>query len=298
MEKLDELIVYNITDAAIAEMKNKYTALTVKDVTDTNGFLECRTARMVVRDRRIEVEKRRKELKSESLSFGRKVDDRAKEITKGLTEIEDHLQTNEDVINNEKKRIQAEVDKKDQEKFESRINILNGYKSYSTNIDEIKLMSDEEFDELKANAKENFETLEREATELREQAEKTRIERDELLKKQKVQDAENQKLKDELIAKQRADHERDQKIIAEKEKSEAIERKRRADEQAEKVKRERILAHKEAEAKAIKAEEERVAAEKIADKRLFNQLKASFPTLETAWVEIARLRKKIKKLGV
>ena len=63
---------------------------------------------MVVKNHRVAVEKKRKDLKADALEWGRKVDAEAKRITVLLEPIEVHLQTEEDKVTKEKERIRTQ----------------------------------------------------------------------------------------------------------------------------------------------------------------------------------------------
>jgi hypothetical protein len=106
MEK--QLVTYDITDAAIHQMEQAYMGYTIMGLEDKEGFDMVHEARMVVKGKRIEVEKRRKELKADALAWGRKVDSEAKKIFKKLEPIETHLKAEEDKITEEKRRIKEE----------------------------------------------------------------------------------------------------------------------------------------------------------------------------------------------
>ncbi len=56
------------TDTAIAEMSERYLPLQIKGIDDTKGLKAVHSARMIVRNHRLRVEKVRKELKAESLA--------------------------------------------------------------------------------------------------------------------------------------------------------------------------------------------------------------------------------------
>jgi uncharacterized FlgJ-related protein len=106
--ELQQLVKFNVTDAAIAQMAERYMKLTINGLEDTEGFKAVHVARMDVKGRRIEVEKTRKSLKEEALRFGKLVDGEAKRITALIAPIEEHLQSEEDKIQAEKDRIKAE----------------------------------------------------------------------------------------------------------------------------------------------------------------------------------------------
>ena len=150
-----ELQKFSITDAAIAKLAAEFLALKVKGLDDKEGLTEVHSARMVVKARRIEVEKKRKELKESSLSFGRSVDGEAKRITALLLPIETHLENEESIIEKEKKRLALEVAQKRQAKLQERANKL---KAYECTIDAVTLstLPGDVFDKTLANAEHNY----------------------------------------------------------------------------------------------------------------------------------------------
>jgi hypothetical protein len=105
---IKDVIKYDVTEAAIAEMKKQFMPLVINNIDDKESFDAVHNARMVVKNHRVSIEKKRKELKADALEYGRKVDSEAKRITALLEPIETHLQTEEDKVINEKKRIQEE----------------------------------------------------------------------------------------------------------------------------------------------------------------------------------------------
>jgi len=293
-KKLKELITYTVTDAYLAQIKKDYLALTVQGLDDKDGYAKCHEARIEVKGRRVAVEKRRKELKSDSLEFGRKVDTEARRITVELEEVEDHLREQQDVIDNEKERIKEAEVKALREKLDARFLTMQKYRVLVSES-ELSVLSDEEFDGMAMDAKEAFEN-----SELKRIADEKRLieleaEREIQAQKIRDQEAENKRLKDEMIARQ-------QKEIDEKERQIEEERRGRAKLEAKQKEKDRKEAEFQAEVKKIaqdaedaqKREEQKrqqAAAKKIADKKLFKSIKKRFPTLESAWVEIARLTK-------
>jgi hypothetical protein len=114
LETKDEnrVVRYNITDMAISEMAEEYKDLVIGDLEDGEQFALVHDARMVVKGKRIEVEKKRKELKVEALAWGRKVDSEANRIFLLLKPIESRLQAEEDKVLDERKRIKEQAEKK------------------------------------------------------------------------------------------------------------------------------------------------------------------------------------------
>jgi|LSQX01.1.fsa_nt_gb hypothetical protein len=100
-----QLSEFRISDAAIAAMAEDYLPLVIAGIDDADGFRKVHEARMVVKSKRVEVEKVRKALKEDALKYGRMVDAEAKRITALIAPIETHLKEQEDAYNAEKERI-------------------------------------------------------------------------------------------------------------------------------------------------------------------------------------------------
>ena len=99
-----ELKKYNLADAKIAELKNKFLPLKVEDVDDKVNYELCKSSYQEVKQIRLGIEDTRKALKASSLDFGRKVDTEARRLTREIRIIEDHLQTQRDVVEEEKEK--------------------------------------------------------------------------------------------------------------------------------------------------------------------------------------------------
>ena len=100
-----QIAKFNLPDAAIAQMTGQFLPLKIADANDVAGYKAVHEARMLVKSKRVEVEKVRKELKADALEYGRKVDAEAKRITAMLQPIEDHLTAEEEAYLAEKERI-------------------------------------------------------------------------------------------------------------------------------------------------------------------------------------------------
>lgn len=98
-------VEYLVTEDEIAATKARYAAL---DASTPAGYEEVRQAIATVRSTRVAIEKRRAELKAESLEYGRQVDSVAKRLTALVEEIEDPLVAKKKAIDDEKARIKAE----------------------------------------------------------------------------------------------------------------------------------------------------------------------------------------------
>lgn len=108
---------FGLADAVIATLSAQYMPLTIKGVDDEAGFECVHAARVVIKDRRIAVEKTRKALKADALAYGQAVDAEAKRITRLLEPIEDHLASEEERIKAERYAIKHAARLAEEEAF-------------------------------------------------------------------------------------------------------------------------------------------------------------------------------------
>jgi hypothetical protein len=295
-----ELQKYNVTDAAIAELKTDYMARTVKDANDLKGYELCKEARIDIKKRRVSVEKTRVQLKAESLEYGRRVDGEAKRITALLEPIETHLIEQEKIVDDEKARIKAEAEEKEAVRFTERTDKLvqgfsatwNGqnYTAYGLQIPAalVKVCTDEQFTQFITQVQEKKDI---EDARLKAEEDSRKAEAERLAKAIAEQEAERQRLADisrkqaEESARIKADQEaieaekkriadaevarlkaiEDENIRVENDKSRLAELEQARKEAAEKAKTEaEVKAKRDAEEKAEKERLAKIAAEKKA----------------------------------
>jgi len=115
---LNSLINYNVTDAAITALAEKYerfpTDLSVKDNYDIvkSGVSEVRTLRS-------EVESRRKDLKKDALEYGRKVDSAANGIKERLLAIETPMKEAKKEFDTKQEIEKREIARKEEERVDT-----------------------------------------------------------------------------------------------------------------------------------------------------------------------------------
>ncbi len=281
---------FNVTDAAIAKIKEEYLCLVVTDLTDRKQIEKVHEARMDVKGKRIEVEKTRKELKEDALRYGQAIDKEAKRITALLTPIEEHLNTEDGKVQAEKDRIKTEAEAKEAERLQARINTLNtfgatfngqNYISYGFQIPValLKVCTDEQFttfiakvqeakdaDDVRIKAEE--EARKAEAARLAKIAAEQEAERARLEAIRKEQEAAAAKIKAEQEAidaekKRIADAEAKRAKDIEDEKKRVEEEKRRAEELEKARKEAAEKALRDAEAKRLKDEADRIEKERL-----------------------------------
>jgi len=121
-----ELAKYSLPDAEIAKMKEQAFALKVESPKDVKNYDLAKSAHQDVKKVRINIERKRTELKASSLEFGRRVDAEAKRLIGKIKEIEDYLLEQRKIVEDEKERIRkvreeqirAEEEKKKREEEE------------------------------------------------------------------------------------------------------------------------------------------------------------------------------------
>ena len=156
-----EIKKFNLADAKIAELKEKFKDLEISGVEDKDGYKAVSEAIKIVRTYRTGVEKVRKQIKEDYLKTGRAIDEEAKRLTASLEEIENPLkdkkQEIDDEIQAEKDRqeaeAQAKTDKRVEEleavgiKFDGRFYSIG--EDISVDIVTLKDFTDEQFAEFK-----------------------------------------------------------------------------------------------------------------------------------------------------
>ena len=121
-----EIAKYDLSAAAIKKLEQEFMPLSVKSLDDEEGYAQVKEALRFMVSKRNEVEDKRKELKADSLKFGRAVDDEAKRLTFMLSPIELHLKAEKDKIDSEKKRIAEEEEARKQRVIVHRHQMLVG----------------------------------------------------------------------------------------------------------------------------------------------------------------------------
>jgi hypothetical protein len=154
---------------AIEEWSEKANAIVVTDETQKELMAEAREGRLLLKAKRIEVEKVRKSLKEQSLSEGRLIDSVAKYLTSLIEPAEKHLELQEKFveIQEQNKRIKLKAD---------RTEMLKPYlEVIDPNSIQLDLISEEAFTTILNGAKVSLENKREEALRL----EKERLEREE-----------------------------------------------------------------------------------------------------------------------
>lgn len=231
------------------QWKAKAGALVVTDVNQKREMQEARVARLALRDIRIKVEGRRKELKEDSLRKGKAIDSVAN-LLKGLIEpIEEHLEKQEKFAE------LAEVKNKAELKA-TRTEML-GVFGIQTEFYDLSNMPQNDFDQLYNNCKKAYE--ERIAAEKKAEEDRIAAELEQQKERERVRE-ENERLKKEAL-------ERERVLLEERKKAEAA--RKAAEETARKQREaaEKKLADEKARAEAEQKKMREEAQKKLAQER-------------------------------
>lgn len=288
-----------------AEWKEKALALVVKDINETDLMQQAREARLILQKIRTSADKKRKELKEDSLNYGRAVQGVYNFIEDLIKPIEKHLQEQEDfvIIEEEKIRTKLHADRTEE---------LKPYAEFVPFGLDLGNLTEDDYQKMlkgaKLQQKDKEETLAREKAEREErerleaeQREAQRIENERLKKEAEEKAAlrakRNEELRPYIIfirdynamlemeekayssalaeiivgAKQHWDHEAKvarEKAVQERLRNEQLEKERLAREKAERELQEKKAAEEKAAADKLAAEEAEAAkgeAEKFAD---------------------------------
>lgn len=292
--QMQDLVKYSVTKAALAELRTECMALRVLGPDDEEGYARCRDKLKSVVKLRTGGDAERKALNKEALAFQRFVNSEWDAIAAEIEPIETHLRTNCAIVDNEKKRREEEAARAAKERIDNRILKLQSLHA-TFRFDEIAALSDEAFEDLVDREQTRFNAEQRkreeEAARLAE-LERERAANEALLaaerEKTRQLEAEAQKMREEKAAIER------EKIRKAAEEERVAKAKQEAADAALEAERRAAMARAEAEEferlKAKKAAEAK-AAKEVADKKLFSAIRSRFQTLESAWVELARLYK-------
>jgi hypothetical protein len=273
-----ELMQFQITDTAIAELKDRYMGLKIKGLDDKEGFELVHRARIDVKNRRVEVTKTGKSLRAEANAYNQAVLKEEKRILCLLEPIEEHLEAEERRVTEEKERIKAEALEAEKRRITARVDALfalgmtfNGigynYLCVSITQDMMIKATDEQFGNFCTRIAEAKEEEEKRLAEI----EKTRKEEEVRISKIAEEQAEEKKRLD-AVAKEQADKEakikaEEDRIAAEKKAVEDAKIKEEDDRRrAEELEKAKAEAAEKAKAEEIRRreEEERKRAEREA----------------------------------
>lgn len=201
-------ITFEATKEALEQLVGETSLLTVSGIDDKNGIATVREKRLEYKRLRISIEKRREELKAESLKYGQEVDGMARALTAIIQPEEKRLQHEEDIVKREQERLAKEAAEHREKMIRARLEMLSqlsypGCQVYI--VADVDLRDPKDWESLLANAREKKAAYDKQEAERK--AESDRI-------------AEQQRLEAEKLANERAEFERRQ--AEEKQRRDAV----------------------------------------------------------------------------
>lgn len=252
---------FNEFAAIASEWESKAKSIIVTDESQTELMSEAREARLLLKSKRVEIEKRRKALKEQSLREGQLIDSVAKYLKELIEPSEKHLELQEKYAEIKTAERKAELERQRSSK-------LSPFAEFVPSNIRLSELSEEDFMKLLSGAKVQHEAK----IEAEKKAELERIE------KEKKEAAERERI--------RIENEKLKKEAAEREKQIAIEKRKAAE--AEKQRNEAAAKLQAAQAELQKNEEQSVLNESTASDsekilQLIQQLKSiKFYDVKTA----------------
>jgi hypothetical protein len=302
-------IEFEATKDELRALVAGFAELTVAGVNDKEGIAAAREARIKLKNLRTSIEKRRKELKADSLEYGKRVDGVAKELTAIIEPEEKRLEHEESIVKREQERLAKLAEEQRRAKIQARLRDLQLCgKSYLES--DIADLSDEDFAELLKAEQADKQRRDEESAEAerkrKEAEEANRLEREKLAKEkgelERKQAAAEERLKRmqarmELLAQAGFVHQytgdqladmlpTDWEEVLETARQQKAKRDRKAAEEQAKLDRQR-KEQEEAQAK-IDAEKKRLADEAREQERQAELEKAKAEAAEAARVEAER----------
>jgi len=119
-----ELSKYDTVIPAVEELKSQFMSLAIVDINDKENYEKVKEGIKFIISKRTAIEEKRKELKADSLAFGRAVDARAKEIVSLINPIEEHLKAQKLKIDEEIESIKRQGEERRQAIIMARHNKL------------------------------------------------------------------------------------------------------------------------------------------------------------------------------
>jgi len=119
-----ELAKYDSVIPKVEELKEQYLSLRIKSIDDKENYQIVKDAIRFIVSKRTEIEEKRKELKANSIAFGKAVDARAREITSLITPIEEYLKDEKARIDFEIEEIKRKEEEAKQAKIKQRHQML------------------------------------------------------------------------------------------------------------------------------------------------------------------------------
>lgn len=117
---IENAVAQYVPQSQINSLKEQFTGLKILGIDDAQGYQAIKNALAQIVPVRTGIEKKRKELKQVALDYGKAVDDKAKELTSAVLEVENPLKAELDRIDRLKADAEAELRRQAEAKLADR----------------------------------------------------------------------------------------------------------------------------------------------------------------------------------
>lgn len=260
-----ELQKFEVSPESLKALVEPVKGLTIASLEDRDNYVKVRESRLMLKSKRVEIEKSGKALRENAIKFQRAVIAREKELIDIIEPEEQRLKNEESKFEEWKEQQRIEAERRESERIQARINHLAQF-NYAIDFYEAKTMPDEEFAALLANAQDEYnaelqriEARKAEEERLRQaEAERIRKEREELERIQAELKVERERIAAEQERIRKAQEAKEAELRAEQARLESERRRMELEEAKRKAAEQQRI---KAEELARIAEQERIALE-------------------------------------
>ena len=226
-----ELQKFDVVEAKLIELASNGKGLKIASPEDRTGIEAVKKARIAIKNERVRIEKKGKELRDQATKFNKAVLAKEKEYLAIIVPTEDELQAEEKRIADEQARIDREIVEKKQRITYERLNALSAV-GFVIDYSRAEAMTDEQFEKELAEGTSLFQAEQKRLAEQKEaqRLEAARLEalRIEQVAKQRELELAAQKVRLEQEAvererKQQIEHQEQLKLAAERAEKDKIE---------------------------------------------------------------------------
>lgn len=257
-----QLKQFDVNEAELVAMADEFKNLAVADVEDRLGLAKVHESRIILKNKRVEIEKMGLQLRSQATAFNKAVIARENHLVAIIAPTEQMLQKEETRIAAEKERLRLAEEQAEAARVQARIDALHAVGA-AHDLHELTVMPEEYFQDMLRICTANFNKAKQEAEEARLRQEQ--IDRAEAARFQKMkadQEAERQRL-DALRKEQEAQAEqlRQERLLLDQERERLDTAKRKEEEEKKRLADLENIRKEAAEKERLRLEKERVDRE-------------------------------------
>lgn len=165
------LLAFEERKAALIQLKKETEGLTITSIDDKQAISQVGVARKKLKSARVEIQKEGKSMRDPLTKISKSISEKEYELIDIISPIEKDLQSKEDWVEGEKKRLADEEAERKQAIIQARIDKLAAY-GFAIDIAFITAINEEDFEKILDNARAEYEK------ELAKKAEEERLEQE------------------------------------------------------------------------------------------------------------------------